>query len=64
MFTYLTYSPAILDSLRIGKQPAALPVAGITQLNAIVHYLDECVGSMENLFNELRSEGSTWNSLR
>ncbi|NOS91413.1 MAG: VWA domain-containing protein [Cyclobacteriaceae bacterium] len=63
-FSHLSYSPAILDSLRIGKQPAALPVAGFTQLNAIVHYIDECVGSMENLFMELRSEGSTWNSLR
>lgn len=63
-FSHLSYSPAILDSLHIGKQPAVLPVAGFTQLNAIVHYIDECVGSMENLFKELRSEGSTWNNLR
>jgi len=63
-FTHLNYSLAALDSLTIGKQPASLPVAGFNQLNAIVHYIDECVGSMENLFKELRSEGSTWNSLR
>lgn len=62
--THLNYSLLSLDSLTITKQSAALPVAGFTQLNAIVNYIDECVGSMENLFKELRSEGSTWNSLR
>ncbi len=62
--THLNYSLPLLDSLTITKQSAALPVAGFTQLNAIVNYIDECVGSMENLFKELRSEGSTWNSLR
>jgi Ca-activated chloride channel homolog len=62
--THISYSLPLLDSLIISKQPAALPVAGFTQLNAIVNYIDECVGSMENLFKALRSEGSTWNSLR
>ncbi len=62
--THLNYSLPLLDSLAITKQPAALPVAGFTQLNAIVKFIDECVGSMENLFKALRSEGSTWNSLR
>jgi Ca-activated chloride channel homolog len=60
----LNYSLPLLDSLTITKQSAALPVACFTQLNAIVNYIDECVGSMENLFKALRSEGSTWNSLR
>jgi len=63
-FTHLTYSPPSLDSLIITRQSAALPVAGFNQLNAIVYYIDDCVGSMENLYKELRSEGSTWNSLR
>jgi Ca-activated chloride channel homolog len=62
--THINYSLPLLDSLAITKQPIALPVAGFTQLNAIVDYIDECVGSMENLFKALRSEGSTWNSLR
>lgn len=62
--THLNYSLPVLDSLVINKKPAALPVSGFQQLNAIVNYIDECVGSMENLFKELRSEGSTWNSLR
>ncbi len=62
--THINYSLPLLDSLTITKQSAALPVAGFTQLNAIVNYIDECVGSMENLFKALRSEGSTWNSLR
>ncbi len=63
-FTHQNYSPPTFDSLVFSKQPTALPVAGFKQLNTIVLYIDECVGSMENLFKELRSEGSTWNSLR
>ncbi len=62
--THLSYSLPVLDSLVIAKQPTGLPVAGFKQLNAIVNYIDESVGSMENLFKALRSEGSTWNSLR
>jgi Ca-activated chloride channel homolog len=61
--THTNYSLPLLDSLTITKQPAALPVTGFTQLNAIVNYIDECVGSMENLFKALRSEGN-WSSLR
>ncbi|MFM9837150.1 MAG: vWA domain-containing protein [Cyclobacteriaceae bacterium] len=62
--THLNYSLPQLDSLTISKQPAALPVAGFTQLNTIVNYIDDCVGSMENLFKALRSERSTWNNLK
>jgi len=62
--THLTYTPPLLDSLNITKQPLPLPVAGFTQLNTIVYYLDECVRAMQNLYRELHSEGSTWNSLR
>ncbi len=63
-FTHLNYSPPVLDSLLISKQPAALPAAGFTQLNGIVDYINHCVSSMQNLFKELNSEGSTWTRLR
>lgn len=62
--THLTYSLPSLDSLSIAKQPAPLPVAGFTQLNALTYYIDECVRSMTNLYKALNSEGSTWRSLR
>ncbi|MEO7989389.1 MAG: VWA domain-containing protein [Chryseolinea sp.] len=63
-FTHQNYLPPVLDSLIISKQPSVLPVAGFTQLNAIIDYINDCVGSMQNLFKELNSEESTWNSLR
>jgi len=61
--THLTYTPPVLDSLTIIKQSAALPITGFNQLNMIAYYIDECVRSMRNLYSELNSEGSTWNSL-
>jgi Ca-activated chloride channel homolog len=60
----LTYSPPQLDSAFMVKQLAALPTAGFNELNNIVYYINECVRSMENLHDALRSEQYTWERVR
>ena len=39
-------------------------MAGFNELNLVVDYINGCVGSMENLAQELRSEEYTWETLR
>lgn len=60
----LTHTPSKLDSVFITRQLAPLPVAGFYELNSIVAYINECVYSMDNLFQELRSEEYTWERIR
>lgn len=60
----LTYSALKLDSAVVVKQSAVLPVAGFNALNNIVYYINECVRSMENLHDALRSEQYTWDRVR
>lgn len=59
----LTYSAPTFDSVATPKQAAPLPVAGFNELNSIVTYINECVYSMDDLFQEMRSEKSTWDDL-
>jgi uncharacterized protein YegL len=61
---HLEYSAPLLDSLAIMKQTVALPVAGFLELNLILEYVNACVGSMDNLYQELRSEEYTWSNIR
>jgi Ca-activated chloride channel family protein len=61
---HLEYNAPILDSITVTKQAATLPVAGFNELNLIVYYTNECVGSMEHLATDLRSEEYTWEQLR
>src|SRR5204862_7081275 len=60
----LEYRFPTLDTLATVKQVAPLPVAGFNELNLVVDYINGCVGSMENLAQELRSEEYTWETLR
>ena len=60
----LTYSFPQFDSVVITKQPSPLPVAGFNELNGIVTYLNSCVYSMDDLFQQMRSEEYTWDRIR
>jgi Ca-activated chloride channel family protein len=60
----LEYSEPTLDTITAIKQNAPLPLASFNELNLIVNYINECVGSMENLASELRSEEYTWQQLK
>lgn len=61
---HLEYAAPALGYLNPAKESAPLPLPAATELTLITSYINDCVASLENLYNELRSEESTWRSLR
>lgn len=61
---HLAYDAPVLDSVKVMKESSPLSTQSFHELSAILDYINDCVASLSNLFNELRSEESTWRSLR
>ncbi len=59
----LEYSPLSLDSIKISKQPSALPVTALQELDLIISFINESIFSLEDLYKELRSQQYLWENL-